>query len=142
MPTALKIAYLWHDGDVVQVRITVENAEFRGTADVYVGTDGLFEAAARLAGFPANNLDKREAIFGAAGKQFAGGFVRLEFYCEGGAGHATFRATVEADYRNRELAESSVVHVSFEPAALDAFLPQLQQVEREHRGFASLVTAP
>jgi hypothetical protein len=52
MRTGLKVTYLWHDNDVIEVRVTVENARFRGTADTYVGTDGLFEAAATLAGFP------------------------------------------------------------------------------------------
>jgi hypothetical protein len=51
MNVGLKVAYLYHDGDVIEVRITAENANFRGTADVYVGTDGLLEVAAVLEGF-------------------------------------------------------------------------------------------
>lgn len=65
MSTGLKVAYLWHDNDVIEVRVTVENARFRGTANVYVGTDGLLEAAGTLAGFPKHSRDKREVIFGA-----------------------------------------------------------------------------
>jgi hypothetical protein len=141
MNAGLKVVYLWHDIDVIEVRIAVENAEFRGTADVYVGTDGLLEAAILLLNFPVSNLDKREVVFGAEGKGFAGGFVRLEFYCKDGAGHAAFRATIEGDYRNQDLAESAIVDVSFEPAALDTFLLKLQQVEKEHRGSAYLMTA-
>ena len=139
MITGLKVAYLYHDGDVIEVRVTAENAGFRGTADVYVGTDGLLEAAATLAGFPKDNLDKREVIFGASGKNFAGGSVRLEFYCKDKAGHAAFRATIEADYGEREVAESATVCVDFDPAALDKFLIELQQVETEHRGSASMI---
>jgi hypothetical protein len=142
MNAGLKVAYLWHDNDVIEVRVKVENGEFRGTADVYVGAGGLLEAEALLAGFPTNNLDKREVAFGAAGKGFADGFVRLEFYCEDGAGHAAFVATIEGDYGHRELTESAIIRVSFEPAALDAFLLQLRQVEKEHSGSASLITAP
>jgi hypothetical protein len=66
-------AYLWHDIDAFELRVTAENTNFRGTADVYVGTGSLREAAAYLAGFPKNHLDKREVIFGTAGKRFAGG---------------------------------------------------------------------
>jgi hypothetical protein len=142
MNDGLKVAYLWHDNDVIEVRVTVENVKFRGTADAYVGAGGLLEATSLLAGFPTNNLDKREVVFGAAGKGFAGGFLRLEFYCEDGAGHAAFRATIEGDYGHLELAESAIVHVSFEPAALDAFLLQLRQVEKEHSGSAVLITVP
>ena len=140
MKEGLKVSYLWHDIDVIEVRVTAETAEFRGTADVYVGADELLKAATLLAGFPTGNLDKRDVVFGASGKGFAGGFVRLEFYCKDGAGHAAFRATIEADYGNLETTESAIVCVSFEPAALDAFLLQLQQVEKEHSGSASLLT--
>jgi hypothetical protein len=58
------------------------------------------------------------------------------------AGHAAFRATIEGDYGNREIAESAIVCVDFDPAALDEFLVELQQVETEHQGSASLVTGP
>ena len=142
MSTGLKVTYLWHDNDVIEVRVTVENARFRGTADTYVGTDGLLEAAATLEGFPTNRGDKRDVIFGAEGKGFAGGAVRLHFYCSDLAGHAQFRATIEGDYGNQELAESATICVDFEPAALDGFLEELQQVEREHRGSASLQILP
>jgi hypothetical protein len=142
MIAGLKVSYLWHDSDVIEVRITAENAEFRGTADVYVGTDGLLEAAVMLAGFPSNNLDQRRVEFGAAGKESAGGFVRLDLYCEDGASHAAFRATIEGDYVNRGFTESAIVCVSFEPAALDVFLTQLEQIEKEHSGTASLMTTP
>jgi hypothetical protein len=73
MSTGLKIVYLWHDNDVVEVRVTAENTEFRGTTDVYVGTGGLLEATTLLAGFPKNNLDKREVVFGAAGRNLLAG---------------------------------------------------------------------
>jgi len=142
MRTGLKVTYLWHDNDVIEVRVTVENARFRGTADTYVGTDGLFEAAATLAGFPANGGDKREVTFGAEGKGFAGGAVRLQFYRSDLAGHAQFRAKIEGDYGNQEVAESATICVDFEPAALDGFLAELQQVEKKHHGSASLLILP
>lgn len=142
MSTGLKIAYLWHDSDVIEVRVTAENAGFRGTADVYVGTDGLIEAAATLAGFPKDSRDKREVVFGAQGKQFAGGAVRLEFYCSDLAGHAAFRAMIEGDYGQMEIAESATVYIEFEPAALDQFVVELQRIGTEHQGSASLLTVP
>jgi len=63
MRIGLRVTYLSHDNDVIEVRSSVENSRFRGTADAYVGTDGLLEAAATLAGFPVNRADKREVIF-------------------------------------------------------------------------------
>lgn len=142
MRTGLKVTYLWHDNDVIEVRVTVENAGFRGTADVYVGTDGLLEAAATLRGFPINGRDTREVVFGTEGKKFAGGAARLRFYCSDLVGHTEFRATIEGDYGKQEVAESATICVDFEPAALDVFLIELQQIEREHQGSASLLIVP
>lgn len=48
MSVGLKVTYLYHVIDLIEVRITAENAAFRGSANVYVGTDGLLEAAAAL----------------------------------------------------------------------------------------------
>ena len=95
MNEGLKVSYLWHNVDVIEVRVTAENAEFRGAADVYVGIDGLLEATTLLAGFPTDSLDERTLVLGAWGKGFAGGFVRVEFHCMDGAGHAALRATIE-----------------------------------------------
>jgi len=139
MNLGLKVAYLWHDTDALELRVTAENAEFRGTADVYVGTDALLAAATTLAGFPKNNLDEREVVFGAAGRKFAGGAVRLEFYCRDMAGHAAFRATIEADHGDEEVAENATICVDFDPAALDEFLVELKKIETEHRGSASMI---
>ena len=140
MNVGLKVTYLYHDVDIIEVRFTAENGRFRGSADVYVGTDGLLEAAAALQGFPKDRRDKREIVFGSAGPKFAGGSVRLEFYCKDLAGHTAFRAVIEDDYGQQELTQRATVFVDFDPAALDQFLVELQQVEREHRGSASLIT--
>ena len=51
MNAGLKVTYLYHDGDIIEVRIVAENASFQDSAKVYVGTDGLLEAAAVLEGF-------------------------------------------------------------------------------------------
>jgi hypothetical protein len=139
MNIGLKVVYLWHDIDALELRVTAENAEFRGTANVYVGTDALLEAATTLGGFPKNHLDKREVVFGAAGKRSAGGAVRLEFYCKDMAGHAAFRATVEGDYGDQEVAENATVCIDFDPAVLDEFLVELRKIETEHRGCASMI---
>jgi hypothetical protein len=140
MNVGLKVTYLYHDGDIIEVRIVAENALFRGSADVYVGTDGLLEAAAVLEGFPKDRRDSREVIFGSAGPKFAGGSVRLKLFCKDGAGHTAFRAEIEEDYREQEQAQTAVVFVDFEPASLDRFLIELRQVENEHRGAAVLIT--
>lgn len=139
MNVGLQITYLYDDTDIIEVRIVVENQFFRGTADVYVGKGQLSEAAAALEGFPKDRSDKREVILGSSGPHFAGGSVRLEFYCKDLAGHAAFRAFIEEDYRQDEHAQCATIFVDFEPAALDRFLTELQQVEHNLRGSATLI---
>jgi hypothetical protein len=142
MIAGLKAAYLWHDNDVIEIRITVENTRFRATTDVYVGTDGLCSATAIMQACPANNDDRRRIAFGGAGKAFAGGFAQLDFYCEDAAGHTCLHAVIEDDFKNRDATESAVIQVNFEPAALDTFLVELIQIERELSGSACLMTGP
>lgn len=140
MAEGLKVTYLWHDNDVLEVRLAAQNIEFRGTADVYIGTSGLGEIAAQLSGFPTSNTDRRVVALGAAGRGTAGGYAMLQFYCTDSAGHAECRATIEADHGNASVTQSAIVQVRFEPAGLDAFLVQLRRVEKEHSGSASLPT--
>jgi len=140
MNAGLKVTYLYHDLDLIEVRITAENTAFRGSADVYVGTDGLLEATAVLEGFPKDRRDTRQVAFGVAGPNSAGGSVRLNFYCKDGAAHTAFRAEIEEEYRGQERAQCATIFVGFEPAALDRFLVELRKVEMQHLGTAVLIT--
>ncbi|WP_263357186.1 hypothetical protein [Acidicapsa ligni] len=146
MRPALQFTYLYHDFDLIEVRIEVENARFRGSADVYVDTHKLSEVAAKLKGFPTDVLDAREFMFGGFGSNIAGGAVHLHFFCKDLAGHPIIRARIEAfsvDLRipsgsQIDTPESTVLYVDFEPAALDVFLTQLEEIERIHKGSAVL----
>jgi hypothetical protein len=110
MNAGLKVTYLYHDGDIIEVRIVAENGSFRGSAEVYVGTDCLLEAAAVLEGFPKDRQDTREVVFGAAGPKFAGGSARLKFYCKDGLAIRRFWQ------RSRQTTESRSEH-SVRPSA-------------------------
>jgi len=148
MIAGLEFTYLYHDFDLIEVHIVAQNNRFRGSADVYEGTGELLEAAALLSGFPKSPQDTRDLTFGAFGPQFAGGAVRLEFFCKDLAGHPVIRATIETDSRRistignelDEAAERATICLNFDPAALDRFLLQLQKIEEEHAGSAILET--
>ena len=142
MNAGLSVSYLWHDSDVLEIRVIAENADFRGTAAVYVGTGDLHEAATTLSGFPKHQLDKREITFGAFGKHSAGGAVNLRFHCRDLAGHVTCTAMIESAYGDQEVAGSATVCVDFDPASLDEFLLQLQTVEAAHQGSAFMAMRP
>ena len=148
MIAGIEITYLYHDADVIEIRVVAQNSGFRGSADAYVGTGGLIEAAKVIEGFPANSQDTREVTLGAFGHNFAGGAVLLEFFCKDGAGHSTIRVTVESDERSfpRPVSEqipkleSAVLYVDFEPAGLDEFTVELKEIERTLGGSAVLKT--
>jgi hypothetical protein len=131
MSVGLEVIYVYHDVDLVEVRISVENAEFRGSTNVYVSKGELLEVAETLKGFPRNSSDTREVVFGSFGPKMAGGAVRIEFCCKG-ADRPAFRAVIEEDYRQGDQAQCATVFANFDPAALDEFLIQLQQVEDRH----------
>jgi hypothetical protein len=137
----IKCTYLYHDYDVIELRVAAGNGKFSGRADVYVGRGQLLEAAATLKGFPNNPKDAREVLFGAFGSKFAGGAVRLQFYCKDLAGHSVFRATIEADCRNEQETQSATVIVDFEPASLDNFLAELTLIDEKLSGSAELKIA-
>ena len=145
MTCGLSFSYLYHDVDVMQVRIMVNNNSYQGSADIYIGRRELSEAAAVLEGFPLLPADTRNVIFGAFGQAQAGGALQLEFYCKDLSGHPAIKAKVEEDtlaYGNlsgrRNEPESATIYLDFEPAALDGFLIELRRMERELKGSASL----
>jgi hypothetical protein len=136
MTVGLKVTYLYHDVDIIEVRVTAENGRFRGSTDVYVVTDGLLEGAAALQGFPKDRRDKPDRpVRSLLEVQIASSFIAKDL-----SGHTAFRAVIEDDYKQQELTQSAMVFIDFEPAAQDQFLVELQQVEREHRGSAALIT--
>jgi len=150
MIAGLEFTNLWRDYDIIEVRIVAQNGHFRGTANVYEGTGKLAEAATLLRGFPSSPQDTREVTFGAFGAQFAGGGVRLEFFCKDSAGHPVVRATIERTSdtvstvrgRSEENSEGATILLDFDAACLDRFLTQLQQLEQRHSESAILEIDP
>jgi hypothetical protein len=132
--TGIQLTYLYHDADIVELRITINNGRFSGSPDVYVATGQLTEAADALAGFPTHPQDTRDYTFGTFGSEFAGGAVRLQFYCRDLAGHPS----IEDDHSKLGYAQRAEVVLDFDPAALDRFLTELREVEHNH-GSASLI---
>jgi hypothetical protein len=134
----LQFCYLYHDIDVIELRISVGNGRFSGSADVYVATGRLLEVCAALKGFPSNSDDERDLRFGAFGSRAACGGVRLQLKCKDLAGHPMIRATIEDGYNGREDTESSIVFIDFEPGALDDFVVALRRLEVQLKGCAEL----
>jgi hypothetical protein len=135
MDRCIRLAYRYHDLDVVELTVSAWNGSFGGSTRVWVGQGGLADAATLLADFPVSLEDKREVTFGA----FAGGAVTLQFACIDGAGHCRLRVTMEADYdRGNLLAEHVEMLCALEPAALDQFVKQMRELNSSLTGSAVL----
>jgi hypothetical protein len=105
----------------------------------------LSAAAAVLEEFPLSPADTRNIAFGAFGRAQAGGALQLGFYCKDLSGHTAIKAKIEedtlgfGDYSGRRKEpECATIYLDFEPAALDNFLIELRQLERQLKGSASL----
>jgi hypothetical protein len=139
MDCCVRLAYRYHDVDVVELIASAWNGSFGGSTRVWVAQGGLADAAALLVGFPVKLEDKREVTFGAYGPKFAGGAMTLQFACIDGAGHCQLHVTMEADYdRGNLLAERVEMLSAFEPAALDQFVKQMRELNSSLTGSAVL----
>ena len=138
MDLGFRVEVLWSDTDIFEVRVFAWNGAFGGCADAYVAIVGLKEAAAELEGFPRSASDSRELIFGAFGKEWAGGAVNMRFYCRDAAGHAFVDARIESDHHKTHGAQSVVLSVPIEASAMDTFVEELQHLENDKRGVAIL----
>ena len=60
MEVGIKFELIWHDNDVLNLRVSAWNGSFGGIAEIYEAIGDLETAASNLHGFPKNPSDKRE----------------------------------------------------------------------------------
>jgi hypothetical protein len=118
----------------MEIRISAWNGFFGGTAELYVGIEQMNDVATKLRGFPVNLSDVREVTIGGFGPEWAGGAASMRFYCIDGKGHACIEAKIESDYNSSGKAQSVVMTLFIEPAALDRFVQGLDKLEPEKGG--------
>ena len=138
MDIGFRVEVVWSDTDIFEIRVSAWNGSFGGSADVYVAIGGLKEAAAKLEGFPRSASDSRELVFGGFGKEWAGGAVNMRFYCPDAAGHAFVVAKIESDHDKTHGAQSVVLFVPIEAAAVDTFVEGLRRLEIDEKSIAVL----
>jgi len=129
---------IYKDVHLLEIRISAWNGSFGGTADVYVGIDQLKETAAKLQRFPLDPSDVREVTFGGFGSKSAGGAVSMRFYCADRAGHTYVDSKIESDYDSAGKAQSVIMTLTIEPAAVDSFVEELGQLGANQAGQAHL----
>ena len=138
MQASIEFQLIWHDNDVLNLRVSAWNGSFGGVADIYEAIGALETAASNLRGFPKSPSDKREVIFGNFHRNCAAGGIALRFHCVDGAGHAFVEATIDANYETGGTIQNVVLAMPVEAAAVDEFVRELRQLEVEHSGSATL----
>jgi hypothetical protein len=144
MTVGLQLKYLWHDLDVLELKVSASSGKFSGTAETYVSIGGLAEAADALNGFPRDLSDVRELKFGEFGRGFAGGAALLRFFCKDSAGHAVIELRIESEHERNtgsrwNLQEQNAHFLSeIEASAVDDFVAELRLLEVNKSGMASL----
>lgn len=141
MDKCLTFEMLWNDKDLFQLRVSASNGQFSGTADVYIPIGGLAETATKLKGFPCTPADHREVKVGEFGQQWAGGAVKLCFYCKGSAGNSFVECWFESDFDSSSIAETAHFHAPVEASAIDSFVIELESLEENVSGSAVLTLA-
>jgi hypothetical protein len=132
MTKGVQISYLWHDVDVIKIRVRIENDDFSGAADLYVGHGDLRAAGKKLKGFPKDSRDERQFELGSFGDSPAGGgAVQLSFRCKDLAGHTALEARIEADSDAASRPQAAFIRANFEPAALDRFIEELSEFDQD-----------
>jgi hypothetical protein len=131
METGLRIQFVWHDTDVLEVAISASNGRFSGTARAYINHDDPSNAATLLEKFPTTPSDTREVGFGTMDRQYAAGGVALRFFCADSAGHAVveIRLNDEAEPRTNlwhRPAQSAHFFADVEASAIDDFVRELR----------------
>jgi hypothetical protein len=131
MERGLRIEFVWHDTDLIQVSIRASNGEFCGTARAYINHDDLKNAASILAGFPNSPLDSREFNFGNMDPQFAGGGISIRWFCSDLRGHAVAEMRIAAEAKRESNtwsrpAQFAHFFADVEAAAVDDFVRELR----------------
>lgn len=126
------------DTDFLEARISAWNGAFGGAAYIYASIGGLEEVATKLKGFPQHPTDVREVTLGGFGPEWAGGGVRMRFYCADASGHAYVELEIESEGLQGRPSQSVRMSMPVEAAAVDSFTEELRSVGARRGGFARL----
>jgi hypothetical protein len=126
------------DPDYVKLRFTASNGVFSGSVDLYSDTSVLSAAAATLAGFPQRSFDQCAVEFGTFQPSFAGGGLRMIFKCIDSPGHTQLQIVMETECDDRAPSQSVSMLLPIEAAAIDTFVTELKEMEKNTDATATL----
>jgi hypothetical protein len=134
----LRIEPVWHDQDLIEVRVVASNGTFAGTACVYIDMEALHAAARLLAGFPSGRADRRRIQWGGPGL----GTATLDFVVIDGVGHCQVIAELHTGDQCADVpGQAATVLLSVEVAAVDRFVADLRRASERRQGTTVLECA-
>ena len=132
----LDFVAVWHDEDMIELRVVAANDSFRGVTEAYFSPAELLRLADFIEVFPQSYADKFE--FCSASDPPA---VRLRFYCIDGARHGAVRAALRRNLASNSRAEEEdyvELEILLGMASVGAFSRQLRSIANENAGTATL----
>jgi hypothetical protein len=131
----IELTVVWSDQDVIKFRVTCSNGYFSGVASIYVGHDELPRLTEALRGFPSHLTDSRNFELGTFGPNYAGGGIRMHFYCRDSVGHAAVDVSLRGDAcAAMGEVQSVALRLHIEAAAIDSFIEQLKALDPNEIG--------
>jgi hypothetical protein len=128
----IEIEVIWFDTDVIEILCRCSNGYFSGQAEIYLSHDKLSEMADALSGFPSHPNDSRGFEFGTFNPNHADGGVRMYFRCLDSVGHGEAEVKLRGDgCKGMGETESVALRIPVQAAAIDSFLSQVRQMDKE-----------
>ena len=121
----LHVQILWFDADLTELRVHASNNHFAGMADLYINHDELAKLARAFRGFPASTKEQRDIELGNFNPNNGGGGLRLRLRCTDASGHVAVDVMLRTDPHHTGRSETAEFSVPVEPAAIDAFIAEL-----------------
>jgi hypothetical protein len=139
--SGLTLEVIWYDEDMLELRLSASNDNFRANTSFYAGLNAPQELANVIAGFPSSRGEKREIEFGGQNLRGYGGLA-LRLSSEDNLGHLL--VTVSASATPLEVSrpvETATFSLPTTPADIDAFAQALNKMECQVGSTATLRAA-
>jgi len=128
----IEVVIIWLDQDVLEFLFSCSNGRFSGQAEIYLSHDRLSEMAEALRGFPSHTKDSRHFELGTFNPDHADGGIRLQFRCTDSVGHAEVEVKLRGDVcKGLGELESVALRIPVQAAAIDSFVSQIRQMDKQ-----------
>ena len=133
----LELKVIWKDDDMIELKITASNLDFRGITEVYDQSECLSEFANLLTHFPNEN----NTLFYEMGEKDSYAYFSMKFYSIDSDSHKGVEINIESnvptEYRKEEKNKMKI-EIIVEPSAIDNFQRELQYLVKNEEGTALL----